>query len=214
MTQNGEREASGRFNSTVIAAVIMAIATIVAAIVGAFVGQATPALKATAASKATHAPKTRAATPSTAPLPTLPPSPVPTSGAPSPEPKITTGASAQISSPQPLGHVSTSYVAKGVIHDIPQGSSVWLVVRYSSYYWPEVMLPGGISNWQETVYFGDPAHRGQQFTLLVVLADPAADQKFDFWISATNGQARPPGLTKGSDYPHVLTLATVDVVLQ
>jgi len=139
------------------------------------------------------------------------PTPSPTH---TPSPTSSLG-SAQINSPQFLEHVSIPYDAHGIINNVPEGNSAWLVVRYGSIYWPEVKLSTATSQWTGQIFFGSQNFKGQLFTLLVVQADQTADQDFTIAHNKRNSDGSPGALTEARDYPatHVFSLTSVDAIL-
>jgi hypothetical protein len=119
-----------------------------------------------------------------------------------------------VTKPQPLEHVSSPYTATGINSNIPTNTTIWVVVQYQSFLWPEAALPAGATAWSQDVYIGNPNTKGWTFTLLVVEADSFADQTFHEWGRTNNGPT--PAALSGSQYPaaHVVVLASVNVVLQ
>ena len=74
------------------------------------------------------------------------------------------------------------------MEEIPEGSSLWLVVQYQSLWWPQTspltLSPksGSSFEWLFPATVGEPEDSGKEFDLLAVLTTPTVDQFILDWL--------------------------------
>jgi hypothetical protein len=120
-------------------------------------------------------------------------------------------ASVTITNPLPGETVDQRVTARGTATGIPDGGTLWLIVRAGRSYYPQgmVRLPiGGAGDWTHTVHFGSAkASAGHDYTLLAEGANPAARSHFE--KSMAHQDTEPLSEAKGT-YPQTAT--TLDIV--
>ena len=122
-------------------------------------------------------------------------------------------ASVTITNPQHGDQVDRRVTVRGTAAGIPDGGTLWLVVRAGRSYYPQgmVRLPiGGAGDWTYTVHFGSPnGSSGHEYTLLAEGADSAARSYFERYMARQD--AEPLSDAKGTYPTTAQTLAIVSV---
>jgi hypothetical protein len=120
-----------------------------------------------------------------------------------------------IKEPLPGAIVTAEVSASGTARSVPAGQQVWLITKVGRGYYPQTPLAlpsGGTGGWAETVFFGGNGDAGKTFALYAVLADEAAQGRFNNYLDEVNRGLSPPVLEEGVTYPNVSALAWATVV--
>jgi hypothetical protein len=109
-------------------------------------------------------------------------------------------------------HVGMTQEVRGTAKNVPDGYSIWVVVRSrdSNRFYPQE--PASVSSdgfWEDSVVFGNQSDSSKYFDVFVVLVDPLASAAFKNYLSEARGRTDGEGLRQLPNTIRVLDKVSV-----